>query len=110
MKCDCKDWQEGMKQLTNAQMMSELHHGAKYTATQFRYCPWCGQEFQGEIACKSNPIFSGDDSVEFWDLIDGLEKFDEKFKGLQDLQKLIDKYNARLEEVLKDKEKEILEF
>ena len=35
---------------------------------------------------------------------------DEKFKGFQDLQKLIDKYNARLEEIIKDKEKEILEF
>ncbi len=35
---------------------------------------------------------------------------DAKFRGFQDLQKLIDKYNARLEEILKDKEREILEF
>ncbi|MFC1658011.1 ribosome recycling factor [Candidatus Omnitrophota bacterium] len=35
---------------------------------------------------------------------------DEKFKGIQELQKLIDKYNTRLDEVLKNKEKEILEF
>ena len=35
---------------------------------------------------------------------------DAKFKGFQDLQKLIDKYNVRLEEILKNKEKEILEF
>jgi len=35
---------------------------------------------------------------------------DEKFRGFQELQKLIDKYNARLEEILKNKEKEILEF
>ena len=35
---------------------------------------------------------------------------DEKFRRFQDLQKLIDKYNARLEEILKNKEKEILEF
>ncbi len=35
---------------------------------------------------------------------------DAKFRGFQDLQKLIDKYNTRLEEIAKDKEKEILEF
>jgi ribosome recycling factor len=35
---------------------------------------------------------------------------DEKFRRFQDLQKLIDKYNSRLEEILKNKEKEILEF
>ena len=35
---------------------------------------------------------------------------DGKFRGLQDLQKSIDKYNSRLEEILKDKQKEILEF
>lgn len=35
---------------------------------------------------------------------------DDKFRGFQDLQKLIDKYNARLEEIVKNKEKEILEF
>jgi ribosome recycling factor len=47
--------------------------------------------------------------------IDKLEKDkaipeDDKFKGIEMLQKLIDKYNSRLEEVLKNKEKEILEF
>jgi len=35
---------------------------------------------------------------------------DAKFKGFEELQKLIDKYNARLEEILENKEKEILEF
>lgn len=35
---------------------------------------------------------------------------DEKFRRFQDLQKLIDRYNARLEEILENKEKEILEF
>jgi len=35
---------------------------------------------------------------------------DEKFRAIQDLQKIIDRYNIRLEEVLKNKEKEILEF
>lgn len=35
---------------------------------------------------------------------------DDKFRGFQDLQKLVDKYVARLEEILKNKEKEILEF
>lgn len=49
------------------------------------------------------------------DAIEKLEKNkvipeDEKFRGFQELQKLIDKYNAHLEEILKNKEKEILEF
>jgi ribosome recycling factor len=34
---------------------------------------------------------------------------DDKFRGVQELQKIIDRYNARLDEILKDKEKEILE-
>ncbi|MBL7081024.1 MAG: ribosome recycling factor [Candidatus Omnitrophica bacterium] len=35
---------------------------------------------------------------------------DDKFRGFQGLQKLIDKYNTQLEEILKSKEKEILEL
>jgi ribosome recycling factor len=35
---------------------------------------------------------------------------DDKFRGIDDLQKLIDKYAAKIDEILKDKEKEILEF
>ncbi|MFH1577906.1 MAG: ribosome recycling factor [Candidatus Omnitrophota bacterium] len=35
---------------------------------------------------------------------------DDKFRAFEDLQKLIDKYIARVEDILKNKEKEILEF
>ncbi|MFH1338573.1 MAG: ribosome recycling factor [Candidatus Omnitrophota bacterium] len=35
---------------------------------------------------------------------------DDKFRGIQDLQKLVDKYIAKVDEILKNKEKEILEF
>lgn len=35
---------------------------------------------------------------------------DDKFRGIDELQKLIDKYIAKIEELLKNKEKEILEF
>ncbi|MFA4888955.1 MAG: ribosome recycling factor [Candidatus Omnitrophota bacterium] len=35
---------------------------------------------------------------------------DDKFKGIDDLQKIVDKYIARVEELLKSKEKEVLEF
>jgi ribosome recycling factor len=35
---------------------------------------------------------------------------DDKFKGIDELQKLIDKYIAKVDELLKNKEKEILEF
>jgi ribosome recycling factor len=35
---------------------------------------------------------------------------DDKFRGIDELQKLIDKYIAKVDELLKNKEKEILEF
>jgi ribosome recycling factor len=35
---------------------------------------------------------------------------DDKFRGIDELQKLADKYTARVEELLKVKEKEVLEF
>ncbi|MCM8799183.1 MAG: ribosome recycling factor [Candidatus Omnitrophica bacterium] len=35
---------------------------------------------------------------------------DDKFRGFDELQKLIDKYTAKIEEILKNKEKEIFEF
>lgn len=35
---------------------------------------------------------------------------DDKFRGIDELQKLVDKYIARIDELLKNKEKEILEF
>ncbi len=35
---------------------------------------------------------------------------DDKFRGIDDLQKLVDKYIAKIDELLKNKEKEILEF
>lgn len=35
---------------------------------------------------------------------------DDRFKGIDELQKLIDKYIAKIDELLKNKEKEIMEF
>ena len=35
---------------------------------------------------------------------------DDKFRGIDELQKLVDKYIAKVEELLKNKEKEVLEF
>jgi len=35
---------------------------------------------------------------------------DEKFRGIDELQKLVDKYIAKIDEILKNKEKDILEF
>jgi len=35
---------------------------------------------------------------------------DDKFRGIDELQKLVDKYIAKIDEILKSKEKEILEF
>jgi len=49
------------------------------------------------------------------ELLEKLEKDkviseDDKFRGVDDLQKIVDKYIAKIEEILKNKEKEILEF
>ncbi len=49
------------------------------------------------------------------DHLDKLEKNkvipeDDKFKGIEDLQKLVDKYIAKIDEILKSKEKELAEF
>jgi len=35
---------------------------------------------------------------------------DDKFRGIDEVQKLVDKYSAKIEETLKAKEKEVLEF
>jgi ribosome recycling factor len=35
---------------------------------------------------------------------------DEKFRGIDELQKVVDKYIAKIDELLKNKEKEVLEF
>lgn len=35
---------------------------------------------------------------------------DEKFRGIDELQKIVDKYIAKIDEILKNKEKDILEF
>ena len=49
------------------------------------------------------------------ELVEKLEKDklvseDEKFRGIDELQKIVDKYIAKIDELLKIKEKEVLEF
>ena len=41
---------------------------------------------------------------------DKLISEDEKFRGIDELQKVVDKYIAKIDELLKIKEKEVLEF
>jgi ribosome recycling factor len=41
---------------------------------------------------------------------DKLVSEDEKFRGVDELQKVVDKYIAKIDELLKNKEKEVLEF
>ena len=41
---------------------------------------------------------------------DKLISEDEKFRGIDELQKVVDKYIAKIDELLKNKEKEVLEF
>jgi len=41
---------------------------------------------------------------------DKLISEDDKFRGIDELQKIVDKYIAKIEEILKNKEKEVLEF
>ena len=43
-KCvHCDDWEPGVEQIAAAQMLSDMHHGAPYTAKYFMFCPWCGE-------------------------------------------------------------------
>jgi ribosome recycling factor len=41
---------------------------------------------------------------------DKLVSEDDKFRGIDELQKMVDKYTVKVEELLKSKEKEVLEF
>ena len=41
---------------------------------------------------------------------DKLISEDDKFRGIDELQKLVDKYIAKIDDILKNKEKEVLEF
>jgi ribosome recycling factor len=41
---------------------------------------------------------------------DKLISEDDKFRGIDEMQKLIDKYVLKIEEILRNKEKEIMEF
>lgn len=41
---------------------------------------------------------------------DKLISEDDKFRGIDELQKIVDKYIAKIDELLKNKEKEVLEF
>jgi len=44
-RCDCNEYQEGMEQIVNAQLLF-WDHGMPYTGKPFRYCPWCGKELE----------------------------------------------------------------
>lgn len=48
--CDCKEWDDGMRQIDAAQFMA-FNKGCKYTATPFRFCPWCGKQIGERRKC-----------------------------------------------------------
>ena len=52
---------------------------------------------------------SGKESIEKLEK-DKIIPEDEKFRGIDELQKLVDRYIAKVDEILKSKEKEIMEF
>ena len=44
MYCMCKEWLEGIQQIAaQAIFCNNQAAGPKYTATTFKYCPWCGK-------------------------------------------------------------------
>lgn len=50
VKCDCKDWAENIKQLTDMQIFCANHAGApKWKGKIFVYCPWCGQKLTTNV-------------------------------------------------------------
>jgi len=45
MKCDCKKWIEGIEQLIKQSLFCAVKiAGPKYTAPEFKFCPWCGKK------------------------------------------------------------------
>lgn len=46
MKCNCNEYEIGIKQIVAAQLHSNNHHGTPYTAKKFKYCPWCGNRLE----------------------------------------------------------------
>jgi hypothetical protein len=46
MTCNCKEYEIGIKQIVGAQLNSDNHHGAPYTANKFKFCPWCGERLE----------------------------------------------------------------
>jgi hypothetical protein len=47
MKCDCAEYEEGEKQIRSFTMLAWTH-GMRYTATQWKFCPWCGKVLADE--------------------------------------------------------------
>ena len=41
--CECRDWEEGMLEITSAQMLA-FNYGYRYKGKTFRFCPWCGKQ------------------------------------------------------------------
>lgn len=51
--CSCPGWIQGAAQLIQAQMLASMH-GQDYTAETFKYCPWCGVQFEEDSNDKDN--------------------------------------------------------
>lgn len=51
MKCDCKDWESGMKKINDPIHLQQARGGFCFPDDHFikmKYCPWCGVELGEE--------------------------------------------------------------
>lgn len=86
MTCNnCEEWQEGIRQIVaQAAFCSNQSAGPEYTATKFRFCPWCGKELD-EMT-----------QTQFAEFVEKLDKIIELLEKLT----LPDKYTASSDETM----------
>ena len=43
LSCDCHEWVDSVPQIVTALVLASVH-GATYTGSRMRYCPWCAKK------------------------------------------------------------------
>lgn len=69
MICTCEDWLEGISQIAaQAAFCTNQNAGPIYTASKFKYCPWCGRILD-PIQAMSESLGNLPGSQEDWETL-----------------------------------------